>query len=96
MQNLWEDQCDWKSVVGFRTKYINDSPKRADTDTYTIKAVNEHGEDEASLRICVICEQRSWMEGEEEMERGRMRGEDDERGFREGNAMVMQWKLSSS
>ena len=40
----------------FRTKYINDSPKRSDTDTYTIKAVNEHGEDEASVQIVVICE----------------------------------------
>ncbi|KAF0296563.1 Twitchin [Amphibalanus amphitrite] len=38
----------------YRTKYTNDRPKRSDTDTYTIKAVNEHGEDEASIQIVVI------------------------------------------
>ncbi|XP_037071181.1 LOW QUALITY PROTEIN: twitchin-like [Pollicipes pollicipes] len=38
----------------YRTKYINDTPKRGDTGTYTIKAVNEHGEDEAQVDVIVV------------------------------------------
>ena len=39
-----------------RTKYTNDTPKRGDSGVYTIQATNQHGRDEATIEITVVCE----------------------------------------
>ena len=49
----------------FQTKHTNDSSGGADTDWYTVRAVNGHGQDGAPLQICVICEYRGWGRGDE-------------------------------
>lgn len=42
--------------VPYLTKYQHSSPRRKDTGTYKIQAVNKYGQDTAEFEIIVTCE----------------------------------------
>lgn len=42
--------------VPYLTKYQHASPRRKDSGTYKIQAVNKYGQDTAELEIIVTCE----------------------------------------
>lgn len=43
--------------IPYMTKYHNDNPKRKESGTYKITAVNKFGQDTAEVEITVTCKQ---------------------------------------